>query len=1002
MSSKFVRVLIVLAVAATAMSAAPAIDVEAYQAVKAAQVYRARGEPVQPAPDGTYFCEAEEFQVKPGPVAPGNAGALGAPQGWQARPWGENYYAATFAITFLSRKAFLGAPEQCDDTVATMNVDIKQAGKYLVLVRYEACYRFETQFTVKVVQDDRTVFFRRYGARDNMKIWAFREKLKKEVGWSWGAVENIVWEGYLGEGKSVYADLKPGKATITLIAGKQPEPAAKRNIDLVMLTTDEAQVKERIDNENYLPLDGWLTQTGDVWARVTNTGPAKLTVTSAMTDHSSYWVHERRWKPFSLAVEPGKTSDWSDAGAVMDTLNDGQWYFNSDGPCKVEIGARNAAGQIQPLRSFDFEGELRLIGLADMRYSRRVQTQREGIDELVKYLKAIPMQGRTPTQTLIMAWSYIIDDLQPIYNLNNPIYQVESLGDEIGLPEPDAKAAAEGFPAYLKEQGLTPDQVDPDAKGDWAKVTYNPDPKLADTTPGVFYWSKRFFYAYGIQAQKAVTDEKLQANPKALIGANYSPHYPVQHAFIGEVFKWVSLFRAGGMTMPWAEDYIWQIPVGTPQMNGINLDLFRAGIRGKPDAKILYYVMPHTPGNTPNMWRRMFYNAMGHGTKIFNLFEFDPVWDSYTENHTSDPAMYGMVLKTLREYGTFEDIVQTGQVRSAETGLWFSETGDIWNDNGGSFAANKRSLYIAILNRQLPLDFIVEPDALDGTLNQYKLLYLADRHVSQAASKKIAEWVKNGGRLFASAGAGMFDEYNRPNTVLRELMGVDQQALVTPPGIDIVRGKEDLPFAKPIGTVTWTIPNLIMDMNTAGARLGATPTGPITAKFPAFGSISRVTPAQDAAVQASFADGSPAIVQRLVGKGKVIYCAFLPGLSYFKPAIPLRPVDRGPTDDSMANFIPTQFDKNVGALVGSIADTVSSPVETSEPLVETTVIESKAGAAITFTNWSGKPVKGLKVTVNIPVPTKQVSLSTGGPVDIDWQQRKFTFDLDVADTLILR
>ena len=28
---------------------------------------------------------------------------------------------------------------------------------------------------------------------------------------------------------------------------------------------------------------------------------------------------------------------------------------------------------------------------------------------------------------------------------------------------------------------------------------------------------------------------------------------------------------------------IWQVPVGTPQMNGISLDLFRAGIRGKPD-----------------------------------------------------------------------------------------------------------------------------------------------------------------------------------------------------------------------------------------------------------------------------------------------------------------------------------------------------------------------------------------------------------------------------------
>ena len=95
----------------------------------AAAKYRG-GQPVTPAPDGTIFCEAEEFAVeKPG---------------WQARPWGENYFAGTFANTFLSRKAFLGAPEQCDETVATIGINVADAGRYLVLVRYEAVYRFET------------------------------------------------------------------------------------------------------------------------------------------------------------------------------------------------------------------------------------------------------------------------------------------------------------------------------------------------------------------------------------------------------------------------------------------------------------------------------------------------------------------------------------------------------------------------------------------------------------------------------------------------------------------------------------------------------------------------------------------------------------------------------------------------------------------------------------------------------------------------------------------
>jgi hypothetical protein len=138
-------------------------------------------------PDGLYICEAEEFQVSPpDETAPG----------WQAKRFGDNYYAATFANSFLSRKAFLGAPEQCDPSTASIEVDIQEAGRYLVLVRYEAAYRFETQFRVQVEQAGRTLLNRLYGARDNLKIWPFREGLKTEVAWSWGAVENFVWEGH--------------------------------------------------------------------------------------------------------------------------------------------------------------------------------------------------------------------------------------------------------------------------------------------------------------------------------------------------------------------------------------------------------------------------------------------------------------------------------------------------------------------------------------------------------------------------------------------------------------------------------------------------------------------------------------------------------------------------------------------------------------------------------------------------------------------------------------
>src|SRR5258707_14972396 len=77
------------------------------------------------------LCEAEEFRI------------VGS--GWKAQKYGANSYAGTFANTFISRKAFLGAPEQCVRSIAPIKIEIPVSGRYLALVRYEAAYRFETR-----------------------------------------------------------------------------------------------------------------------------------------------------------------------------------------------------------------------------------------------------------------------------------------------------------------------------------------------------------------------------------------------------------------------------------------------------------------------------------------------------------------------------------------------------------------------------------------------------------------------------------------------------------------------------------------------------------------------------------------------------------------------------------------------------------------------------------------------------------------------------------------
>jgi hypothetical protein len=155
---------------------------------------------------------------------------------------------------------------------------------------------------------------------------------------------------------------------------------------------------------------------------------------------------------------------------------------------------------------------------------------------------------------------------------------------------------------------------------------------------------------------------------------------------------------------------------------------------------------------------------------------------------------------------------------------------------------------------------------------------------------------------------------------------------------------------------------------------------------------------------AQFSDKLPAITSRVVGKGRTTYCAFLPSLTYYQPAIPPRPVDRGATDDAMIHFLPTELDQRMARLIASPAKALALPIECSQPLVETTVIESKHGVVVPLVNWTRRPVKGLRVKVAIPTPMANVSLAGGRTVkaeEVD-DGRVYTLDLDVADALILR
>lgn len=72
-----------------------------------------------------------------------------------------------------------------------------------------------------------------------------------------------------------------------------------------------------------------------------------------------------------------------------------------------------------------------------------------------------------------------------------------------------------------------------------------------------------------------------------------------------------------------------------------------------------------------------------------------------------------------------------------------------------------------------------------------------------------------------------------------------------------------------------------------------------------------------------------------------------------KPAIPLRPYDRGGDGGELSQFYPTQFDINIREIICAMIN-AASPVVCSHPLVEAVLLEKKNDEyVIPLINFSG-------------------------------------------------
>lgn len=147
-------------------------------------------------------------------------------------------------------------------------------------------------------------------------------------------------------------------------------------------------------------------------------------------------------------------------------------------------------------------------------------------------------------------------------------------------------------------------------------------------------------------------------------------------------------------------------------------------------------------------------------------------------------------------------------------------------------------------------DFIMEGDLLNADkLADYKLLILPSAgNLSKRQAEAVRKYVKNGGRLLATAHASALNEFgfDQGNFQLADVLGVDA----------VVKGKS-LTFLS-------AAPRKIVFKN-----------GGMTVDYP--GAVLRTTVRKGAEVQAEMPDAVPAIVSNSFGKGSSWYAPFQPG-----------------------------------------------------------------------------------------------------------------------------
>ncbi len=355
----------------------------------------------------------------------------------------------------------------------------------------------------------------------------------------------------------------------------------------------------------------------------------------------------------------------------------------------------------------------------------------------------------------------------------------------------------------------------------------------------------------------------------------------------------------------------------------------------------------------------------GHGGQAVKYFVFGPEYN-FPGNCYSEKAH---LLRELRQAHTLlaraEPFLHAGRKPAPPVAILMPRSPQVWDcrdmeiAQGISDATNTQlnratvdymaevfDLYLALQHANIPVAFVEEDDLTAAGLKPYRVLYVTAPNVPREGQAALVEWVRSGGTLVTISNALTADRYDEPCQLVAEATGLREEprqrlrvanAATLPQAGTLLLGEAQLPIYGGRGSMS--------------APAGAT------------------TPSA-AKVHLRFSDEKPAVLEASLGQGRHFHFAFLPGISYWRSAQGTQ--DRLPVgfSEPLRQWIAYPI-RQAG---------ITPPVRVNRPLVETPLLLSDKGAAVTLLNWTGAPLAELELTLRLPFRPQRLWTASGVPV----------------------